>query len=287
MHRQQPQQSPNSVRNQLNEVSTLLSKAAPPAAAPAIPPAPAAAPAPATLPSQTPNKEARKAVEDSLRMLPKLPETEGARASLQAQLEAIKGPMTPGARLDAAKAALERANTRRELAQQALALAQQTFEDAEAEHAQIQANIDTMRLEMAAGLGPPAQPVPDTATPALQLLQHAAAKVMEELAGTAGVDPAHVQVAQQLTTQLLEGCHITMTTAAAAADAAMPQQERRHSTKSPPVVQSSASDLEPVRTRLNGKQLPKKTLQDMWPHAATKVLKSAVGKAGNRKSVLL
>ena len=286
-----PQQPPttNSVRNQLNEVAAKLSAAATPAVpvqAPCAPPAAAA--------STPPSRESRKAIEDALRLLPKIPETEGARSSLQAQLDQFRGAVPPGARLDAAKAALERAQTRKELASQALSLAQKTMDEATQECVHLQSSIDEMRKEMAAGLVAPALPTPAPAPHAVQALQQATALMLDQLASTPGINPAHVQVAQQLSAQLVQGCQTTLAQAQAVSPAApAPDRERRHSEKSPPQVPpggnaGAAGDAQmpAVPARLVGKQMPKKTLQDMWPGVSTKVLKSSLGKRGE-KSVLL
>ena len=269
-----PPASTNAVRAQIQQVDALLAEAAPAPAPPLVAP-----PAATTEASVKHMKDVKKQLEDSIAALPSLAEFEPARAAFQAQLDGvvarIRSAAPPGARLDSARAALDRARGRKAAAAEALSKAHAALEAADAECIQLAKDVEALKAEMA-----PAAAAPPCTSSQLQRLEEAATDMLSELATAEGADPAHVKVATELSQQLVKGFQESLAQARAAARAAELNQPRRIVGKQPLPEPSSAQMAidQPVPTRLNGQQAKMVTLQDFWPGASRKVLKSAVGK---------
>ena len=301
------------MRAQLQQVDTLLAQATSPSATTASSPtspaptfqsggqlctttsSPAATGGSPPAQAERPLKEVKKQLEDHLASLPQLPEFADARASLKQQLDdvitRIRNEAPPGARLDGAIAALNRAQARKAAAAEAVAKAQSAHEAAELECAQLAKDVDLIRASMASA--------PPVAAPRAQQFEEAANAMIAELASHAGTDPAHLHIARELSKQLITGFQTILAsspTSPASGTAAaqpvppspLPQVPRRRLVgkqlvETPQDMHVDSAGMlatidDAVPRRLVGKQAKKVTLQDFWPGAHKGVLKSAWGK---------
>ncbi len=261
------------MRAQFQVVDSLLSQASPgPLAAPG-PTEPQEPPAATPVATERPHKETKKQLEDALAALPQLPETQAARQALQQQLDAvvarIREAAPPGARLDGAMAALQRARARRQAALDAQQKAQAALAAADQECAQLQKDVDAIRQAMAS------LPALPDATSALVQLQAATKAAVEALRASGHADPGHLQQAIEHSTQLVTGFEATLAHAqrvAAMQHGSLPQRLVGKQELRPPEPPS-----EPARVRHNGKQAPMRSLVDLFASPVTKKV-SLVGK---------
>ena len=256
-----PPTSGNAVRDRLNEVNKALG-----AAGTATPPAP---PKAASV-GKGELKElhaSKKAMEEALAALPNNPRLESTRKGMQAEIAeidmAIQAISPVGARLDGAKAALQRAKDRMVEAENALVLAQQTVSAASLEVAEMEKQVEELQAQVvsAAQNDPVAE------------VKRALDMGMDALRKAASVDPNIVAQAQASSDQLLKGFRDVFDFAAKAEAAANPggQAVTRLSGKQPPKPAVPAvvppDPTVPAHVRLNGKQPAKRTIKDYFPTA--------------------
>ena len=252
-----PPTSGNAVRDRLNEVNKALG-----AADTATPPAP---PKAASV-GKGELKElhaSKKAMEEALAALPNNPRLESTRKGMQAEIAeidmAIQAISPVGARLDGAKAALQRAKDRKVEAENALVLAQQTVSAAALEVAEMEKQVEELQ----------AQVVPATQNDPVEEVKRALDMGMDALRKATSVDPNIVAQAQASSDQLLKGFRDVFDFAAKAEAAANPggQAATRLSGKQPPKPVVPPDPTVPAHVRLNGKQPAKRTIKDYFPTA--------------------
>ena len=146
---------------------------------------------------------------------------------------------------------------------------------------EIQKNIEELQQAMATA--PVLPPTPPAPTPAanIQLLQQAAASMLQELATTDGADPTHIAMAETLSKQLVDGFRGCLEHAQQVQAQKEPPPHRRLNGKQPRARSHEPPDVamrSAVHTRVNGKQPTRTTLSDFWPGASRTVLKSAFEK---------
>ena len=263
-----PPSTGQSTRDQLTAITNRLAEAQkevtkPPSPAPT-------APAPSDV------KETQGVIKQLEATLATIPESEGElRATIEARIKAKKDELTAGkpvgARLDQARAALQRAQGRQQDAQAAIEAAMALKAVADAEVAQHAAEVHELEASFATA------PCVEADAP-LQHMQKLMCGMIEGLKQDPFVDPSHVESATQHCKQLIDGFTTTLAEAAKhkqrTADAEMGAPSTRRAGKQP-----LGPDVTTVLLRANGKQPPRtKPLTDHFQVGVKKVV-SKFGKA--------
>jgi len=267
----------NAVREQLKEVASRLTAVN----AAETPPTTAASTRAATMAAMSPEGKAAKAKIAKLStVLNGMPEDDEdfatERAALVAKIKELQGTLVDtmpiGARIDATRGLLTRAQKRAADAQHALELALRTVETANSEVDKAAKELED--LEGALARSPPAPSATEGGTTQADALIPVLSSLLERLRQNPMVDPALVELAEANSTQLLEGFRHTL----AAAETALEHPTSptlpcritsRITTKRPaaPVQPSAVSpEVGPanaVRVRVTGKK-PKKVLGDYF-----------------------
>ena len=277
-----PASAGQATRHRLDELTSQLASlsvaAAPPPSSAAPPPTPSAPPvAPAATLQEIDPAVDKKAVQAKIKSLETalaaVPADEPdmadmLRARIQAQRQLIVQTKPLGARLDAARAALGRAQQRHDEATKALEAAQLLHASTAEDVGKLQ--VELRDLEQQVAHAPPDDPAsaagaatsaghPDAATeqPPMQQVHLLLSKVLADMAGDAFAVPEHIAAAKEHVQMLYTGFKKTAD-AAQQARAAAAAVERggapttRFSTKRPPPTATVASMV-----RHTGKQPPK------------------------------
>ena len=216
-----------------------------------------------------------RSVEAALAHLPDDPAFTEQRSSLMAKANALKheisGARPIGARVDGARAALERAQKRRTEAVRNLDLAQGVVQAADLEVEKKAAEVK----ELESALAKQGTAV-ETEKGHVQALRDQLCAVLAHLKANPRVDPALVDLAESHSAQLLQGFQATLSAVEsvqlAGEGQAAPRRRARVKTSLLRAVNASRS----VRTRVIGKRSAKmRTLGDFFPASAN--LKSALG----------
>ena len=158
-------------------------------------------------------------LEASLAALPEDDDFEEDRARLRAHIESLKREAVDsqpiGARIDATRAVLQRAQARRSEAEQALSIATKLVSDADAEILAIEADLESLESALAHPMVGPggAATEPDDA---MQSLKGHLTSVLQHLKSDQCVDQALIVLAESHSAQLLEGFRVTLEQAAKA-----------------------------------------------------------------------
>ena len=284
----------NPVRSQLQALTTSLTQlhekqvqdkpAAPPPAA-----GPVASPGSPDQLTKTQAQARVKYLEAALAALPPDDAELGdERASLTSRLAEAKrrvhGVQPIGARLDGARAALERSRSRQAEAAQAVAAAQLLHQQAAEEVAGLEREVHDIEASLAAGTGSAEMdPVLESAVTPVDQAHAALNEMVTNLANDSCVHPAHLEAAKAHVKQLFDGFRLTLqqaeATRAAAAGAPIQPAERRHVVKSPPAAPLPAQAGALVRHQ--GKQPRKELITDFFTRK--KVIRT-IGKDGKSTS---
>ena len=250
----------STVRAQLEQVATALTRAVPAAPEHVIP---AAAPV-ATPGDVKDSKENLKHLELALQALPDGPAFASSRSAIQANIqrekESIRDAKPMGVRMDGARDALARAQNRRAEAAKALELAQATVEAADKEIAEYTANVKELERAIAVAPDVPMEAALDPKD-VLTSIEAQLQTLVGTLQSDVNVNPLHTEAAGQHVAALIQGFEKTIELAAAARTAAVPRRLRgkqlppggdadddedgvevprlRHSTKKPLLKQST------------------------------------------------
>ena len=201
-------------------------------------------------------------------------ERESIAARIASAKRELHGSKPIGARIDGARAALQRARQRQEDAAQALAAAQLLNGDATTEVADLEEQLHDLEMSLADGSDMMDDEPAPPASKAYEILQ----QMIGHLKADACVPPGHVQAATDHVQKLFDGFRLTLAHAdaarAATACAAPATAERRHSVKGPPLTATAPRPSGPL-VRHSGKQPRKELITDFF--TAKKVVK-VVGK---------
>ena len=190
-------------------------------------------------------------------------ERESIAARLEGARRELRGSRPIGARIDGARAALQRSKKRQEDAAQALAAAQLLNGEAAAEVADLEEQLHDLEMSLAVGTDMTDDETAQPASKAYEILQ----QMIEHLKEDSCVQPGHVQAATDHVQKLFDGFRLTKEHAdaarAAAANAPAAAAERRHSVKGPPMVRPVARASGPL-VRHHGKQPRKELITDYF-----------------------
>ena len=190
-------------------------------------------------------------LEDTLN---KLPAESDLRASIEAQIAAKKRLIIEskpvGARLDACKLALMRADRRKEQAREAVSLAQATLISAEEEHAKLA--IDLTQLEAAVSSQVEASSPGENMSSAMEAVQGGFNLLLGQLKGCDGAQEEHIKEAEKRMTELFMGMQTMLTKLS-------PEQDSE-------MKDSSGQPTEPnTRRRLTSKVPAETTVYQIFP----------------------
>jgi len=261
----------NPIRAQLERVTASLVGLAPPPADPA-PPAPADSRAgSSTAKAELSNRI--KSIEAAIALLPSDPDFDWQRDALRGKVSDMKREISDakpiGARIDGARAALQRSQERRAEAERALALAQAVVSAAEAETDKIAGELAELEAALAHSHQEAAEAVPSLSSSPVEALGVQLAQFLSALKADEHVDPTHFSQAEAHVNQLIAGFEATLSHAGLAREAAG-KPPRRLAGKQAPPQQGLPAPSEPVEpsTRLTGKQPPKRVITDFFKRAA-------------------
>jgi len=219
---------------------------------------------PATSAAPQENGEAKKLkadlaqLESTIALIPKIPEFAAATQDLEARAAAkrlaLRAMKPPGARLDAARAALDRAAARRVQAEEAYRLACTTMSAADEEIARLRVDIASIEAEVAASPPPPSAQDP---LQAFTAMQEAMDNMIRLAQATPGYHAEHIAQAKSHAEQLSVGFRVTLEAAKKAEearaareriqlDASPPPKRWRHTAKSCPRVGDAGGPPTPV-----------------------------------------
>ena len=274
---------PNAVRSQLNVPTESLGRIHSAGRAtkdtPPTPPAPAAARRASDTPTKAQLQTRIKQLETALSALPEdvediAEERESIAARIASAKRELHGSRPIGARIDGARAALQRARQRQDDAAQALAAAQLLNGDAATEVADLEEQLHDLEMSLADGSDMMDEEQVPPASKAYEILQ----QMIGHLKADACVLPGHVQAATDHVQKLFDGFRLTLAHAdaarATAAGTAPVAAERRHSVKGPPLAATAPRPSGPL-VRHCGKQPRKELITDFF--TAKKVV-TVVGK---------
>ncbi len=290
----------NAVRSQLDQVAALVSQSAqavisqshvattsdsammPTSGAPPTT-SPAASASSYALGSYTKAQLAAqiKSIEAAMAHLPDEPAFSEQRASLLAKADALKQERSEakpiGARIDGARARLERAQKRRAEAVRALELAQDVVKAADAEVDKIAAELEELESALAKA---PAQPGTEPATEKghVQALREQLCAVLTHLKANPRVDPALVNLAEAHSAQLLQGFQVTLSAAESVRLAGDNQEAPKTRARVKTTLLRAVNANRSVRTRVIGKRTAKvRALGDFFPATASSKAKLTLG----------
>lgn len=198
-------------------------------------------------------------LEAALAAMPADEEFNDDRERLRARVESVKKDAFEskpiGARTDAARAALLRAQARRAEAEKALMLATALCAESDAEIAVIQSDLEGLEAALAQPVKGPTQPCDvDQVTEMLTTL-------MSTLQANQFVDKEHFTLASECATRLVQGLQGTLAHASASEQAHA--ERHRIAGKQPPPHMKLNLDVKPM-TRITGKTPVKRVISDYF-----------------------